>query len=43
MAEKELGTDFDIREFHNVILEQGTLTLPILENRMVEYVERNKK
>ncbi|MCF6348045.1 MAG: DUF885 domain-containing protein [Flavobacteriaceae bacterium] len=37
-AEKELGTKFDIREFHEIILEQGTVTLPILENRINTYI-----
>ncbi|MBT8271951.1 MAG: DUF885 domain-containing protein, partial [Bacteroidia bacterium] len=41
-AEEELGSDFDIREFHEVILEQGTVTLPILEERILDYIERIK-
>ena len=41
-AEQELGPDFDIREFHEVILEQGTVTLPILEDRILAYIERTK-
>ncbi|WP_224487761.1 DUF885 domain-containing protein [Robertkochia flava] len=42
LAEKELGKDFDIREFHEVILEQGTVTLPILEERINAYITKNK-
>ncbi|WP_324720809.1 DUF885 domain-containing protein [Salinimicrobium sp. HB62] len=42
-AEETLGTDFDIREFHEVILEQGTVTLPILEERVEAYIERGRK
>lgn len=38
-AENELGADFDIREFHEVILGQGTVTLPILEGRVNRYIE----
>ena len=38
-AEIELGSSFDIREFHEVILEQGTVTLSILENRVNNYIE----
>jgi len=38
-AENELGSKFDIREFHEVILEQGTVTLPILEQRIDKYIE----
>ncbi|MDJ0644348.1 MAG: DUF885 domain-containing protein [Flavobacteriaceae bacterium] len=37
-AEVELGSDFDIREFHEVILGQGTVTLSILENRINRYI-----
>ena len=42
-AEKALGADFDIRKFHEVILEQGTVTLPILEQRVEAYIERSLK
>jgi uncharacterized protein (DUF885 family) len=42
-ATSELGTNFDIREFHEVILEQGTVTLTILENRINNYIENAKK
>ena len=41
-AEQELGEDFDIREFHEVILEQGTVTLAILEKRMNNYIAAKK-
>ncbi len=37
-AEEALGGDFDIREFHEVILEQGVVTLPILEKRVMDYI-----
>jgi len=33
-TKEALGNEFDIREFHEVILEQGTVTLPILEKRI---------
>ena len=42
MAEEQLKEKFDIREFHEVILEQGTVTLAILENRIQNYIERKK-
>ena len=42
-AEEELGDKFDIREFHEVILEQGTVTLSILESRINNYIEKNLK
>lgn len=38
-AEEQLGEDFDIREFHEVILEQGTVTLAILEERIDNYIQ----
>ncbi|MDA7693444.1 DUF885 domain-containing protein [Flavobacteriaceae bacterium] len=37
-AEMELGNQFDIREFHEVILEKGTVTLPLLEERINQYI-----
>ena len=42
LAEKELGANFDIREFHEVVLEQGTVTLSILEKRINNYITKNK-
>ena len=41
-AELALGSSFDIRDFHEVVLEQGTVTLAILENRVNSYIEKNK-
>ncbi|SNR88622.1 Uncharacterized conserved protein, DUF885 familyt [Dokdonia pacifica] len=42
-AETALGAAFDIREFHEVILEQGTVTLEILEQRVRDWVKESKK
>jgi uncharacterized protein (DUF885 family) len=39
LAEEKLGSKFDIREFHEKILEKGTLTLPILESRIFDYIK----
>jgi len=39
-AEKALGDKFDIREFHEVILGQGTVTLAILEERVNNYIQK---
>jgi uncharacterized protein (DUF885 family) len=39
-AETQLQTKFDIRAFHEVILEQGTVTLEILEKRINNYIEK---
>ena len=41
-AKAELGSKFDIREFHEVILEQGTVTLAILEKRVNNYINKIK-
>ncbi|OBX24982.1 uncharacterized protein (DUF885 family) [Gelidibacter algens] len=41
-AEKELGSEFDIREFHEIILEQGTVTLAIMEERVNNYIQQKK-
>ena len=38
-AEEALGENFDIRAFHEIILEQGVVTLPILEDRVNAYIE----
>ncbi|MFY0603113.1 MAG: DUF885 domain-containing protein [Flavobacteriaceae bacterium] len=39
-ATSKLGSKFDIREFHEVILEQGTVTLSILETRINNYIDK---
>ena len=41
-VEKKLGQNFDIREFHELILEKGTVTLTILERRINQYLEKRK-
>ena len=38
-AQEKLGGQFDIREFHEIILEKGTVTLGILEDRINKYIE----
>ncbi len=43
LAEKELGTLFNIRDFHEVVLEQGTVTLPILERRVRAFINSKMK
>jgi len=42
LAEEELGPEFDIRAFHEIILEEGTVTLNILEKRVLNYIEKAK-
>tara|TARA_R110002073_G_scaffold313380_3_gene485333 strand:+ start:38626 stop:40347 length:1722 start_codon:yes stop_codon:yes gene_type:complete len=41
-AEEQLGEKFDVRDFHEVILGEGTVTLSILERRVLSYIEKNK-
>jgi uncharacterized protein (DUF885 family) len=41
-AEEILADKFNIRDFHEIILEQGTVTLPILELRVNAYINRTK-
>ncbi len=43
LAQEELKDKFDIREFHETILEQGTVTLPILEKRIIDYINYKKE
>ncbi|WP_412545693.1 DUF885 domain-containing protein [Maricaulis sp. MIT060901] len=38
IAEEELGEDYDIREFHDVILREGALPLSILEEQVRTYI-----
>lgn len=39
-AKRELGDKFDIRDFHDVILESGSMPLPILERLIDEYIQQ---
>ncbi|TKB45422.1 DUF885 domain-containing protein [Thalassotalea mangrovi] len=41
-AEQELGADFDIREFHDEILKNGSVPLSLLETLIDEYIEAKK-
>ena len=38
-AESTLGTAFDIRKFHNAILDNGPLPLKLLEGQIEEWVK----
>jgi len=42
-AKNELGEDFDIRAFHEVILGEGTVTLPILEEQVNAFITEQKE
>ncbi|GAA4643413.1 DUF885 family protein [Pontixanthobacter gangjinensis] len=37
-AETELGDDFDIRKFHDIILALGSVPLPVLEQRIEDFI-----
>jgi uncharacterized protein (DUF885 family) len=41
-AEKELGTTFDIRQFHNQVLETGCVPLALLETKIDNWITANK-
>jgi uncharacterized protein (DUF885 family) len=40
LAEEQLGDKFDIREFHDRVLENGSVTLPMLEEAVVTWILR---
>lgn len=42
-AETELKERFDIRQFHDAVLGQGTVTLPILEQVVSDYILKAKQ
>ena len=41
-AEKELGEKFDVREFHDAVLGNGSVTLPVLEDVINRYIADQK-
>lgn len=41
-AEYALGSEFDVKEFHNVILSKGTVTMSILEEIVDRYIAEKK-
>jgi uncharacterized protein (DUF885 family) len=42
LAEDKLGSNFNIRDFHEIILSEGTVTLTILESRVLNYIQKTK-
>ena len=41
MAERAMETNFDIREFHNQVLQSGSLPMSILESKIDLWVRSN--
>jgi uncharacterized protein (DUF885 family) len=41
-ASKELGARFDVRKFHNAVLDDGPLPLDLLEKRMNEWIAEQR-
>lgn len=42
-AEQQLGNDFDVREFHDVVLRNGSVPLSILEQQVASYIQKKKQ
>ena len=38
-AEKQLGERFDLREFHDAVLGEGSVPLPLLSQQIHEFIE----
>ncbi|MHC4958294.1 MAG: DUF885 domain-containing protein [Planctomycetota bacterium] len=41
-AESELGNRFDVRAFHDTVLEHGSIPLPVLERRVEAWIKARK-
>jgi uncharacterized protein (DUF885 family) len=41
-AKKELGSKFDIKDFHDVVLKNGAMPLQILEQQVDRYIQNKK-
>ncbi|XP_062620406.1 uncharacterized protein LOC134281980 [Saccostrea cucullata] len=42
-AEKELGSNFDIRDFHSTVLKEGGIPLNVLEKNVNHWIAKTKK
>jgi uncharacterized protein (DUF885 family) len=42
-AQKALGSRFDLRRFHDAVLESGAVTLPVLADQIAAWIEAEKK
>ncbi len=43
LAETELGERFDIRDFHDQVLQNGSLTLPMAEKAVLAWIESTRQ
>jgi uncharacterized protein (DUF885 family) len=43
MAEEELGSDFDIKTFHDTVLGSGALPMPVLQAKIERWIESLKQ
>jgi uncharacterized protein (DUF885 family) len=41
-ARRELGDNFSLKEFHNVVLRTGAVPLEVLEEVVNDYIRRKK-
>jgi uncharacterized protein (DUF885 family) len=42
-AEKQMGAGFDIRRFHDAVLEQGAVPLDVLERQVAAYISPTRR
>ena len=43
LAERELGAEFDVRDFHDAVLGNGTLSMPALERQIQAFIDGKKR
>jgi uncharacterized protein (DUF885 family) len=41
-AEKELGSKFDIKKYHQIVLESGVMPLALLEKKVNNWIKASK-
>jgi uncharacterized protein (DUF885 family) len=42
-AQRELGTKFDVRAFHDAVLDSGPLPLDVLEEKIGRWIQTAKQ